>query len=73
MVAVMIAIDVAIAFNRRFFAFLLSLRIASLSVLFTAVACSSHMNIGMMQCCGKRSYDPETRMAPVFDTKKNTH
>ena len=49
MVAVMVAIDVAMAFNRRCFAFLLRLRIAPLSLPFTAVACSSHVNVGMIQ------------------------
>ena len=73
MVAGMVAIDVAMAFNRRFFAFLLRLRIASWSLLFTAVVCSSHANVGMMQYCGNRSYDPETRIAPVSGKKKCAH
>ena len=72
-VAVIVKIDVAMAFNRRFFVFLLRPRVASWSLSFTAVACSSRMNVNMMQCCGNRSYDPETRIAPVSGTKKRAH
>ena len=73
MLSVMVAIDIAMAFNRRFFPFLSRLRIASLSLLFATVACSLRVNVGMMQCYRKRLYDPETRIAPVSGTKKGAH
>ena len=73
MFAAMVAIDVAMAFNRRFFTFLLRLKIDSLSLLFIAVACPLRMNLGMIQCCRKRLYNPETHIAPVPGTEKYAH
>ena len=73
MVAVMVAADVAMAFNRHFFTFLSRPRIASWRLLFTTVAYSSRVNVYRMQYCGNRSYDLETHIVPVSGTKKYVH
>ena len=73
MVAVIVIIDINMAFNRHDVAFLLRPRIASWSSSFTAVTCSLGVNAGVMQCYRKRLYDPETRMAPVSSTNKCAH
>ena len=62
------ASDVAMVLSSFCLAFFGRFCTASLSSLFTSLACCSGENVGKMQCCGKRSKDPDVRYDLVSGT-----
>ena len=62
------ASDVAMVLSSFRLAFFARFCTASLSSLCTLSACCSGENVGKMQCCGKRSKDPDVRYNLISGT-----